>query len=341
MDLVSPELRTRMLDSRRSWLVTGAAGFIGSNLVEALLDCGQDVVGLDNFSTGYRSNLEDAEAGGTRRPGHGSFRFVEGDIRDRNTCADAVRGVDHVLHHAALGSVPMSIDDPIASHEVNLTGFINLLDAARQAGVTRFIYAASSAVYGDADRLPNIEDQSPDPLSPYAATKLANEIYAAVYARSFCFRATGLRYFNIFGPRQDPNGAYSAVIPRWIAAMISDSPITIYGNGETTRDFCFIANVVQANFLAAIAPDEVQGQVFNIALGHKTSLLELFEIIKDALGKHQIQYALPPSFDGFRPGDILHSEADVSKAKTVIAYDPPYSVADGIAAAIPWYLSHH
>jgi UDP-N-acetylglucosamine 4-epimerase len=341
MNLVSPVLRKTMLDGRRSWLVTGAAGFIGSNLVEALLDCGQDVVGLDNFSTGYRSNLQDAEASGTRRPGHGNFRFVEGDIRDRNICADAVRDVDHVLHHAALGSVPMSIDDPIASHEVNLTGFINLLDASRQAGVKRFIYAASSAVYGDADRLPNIEDQSPDPLSPYAATKLANEIYAAVYARSFGFKATGLRYFNIFGPRQDPNGAYSAVIPRWIAAMISDSPITIYGNGETTRDFCFIANVVQANFLAALAADEVQGQVFNIALGHKTSLLELFEIIKDGLSKHQIQYVLPPSFDSFRPGDILHSEADVSKAKKMIGYDPPYSVADGIAAAIPWYLSQN
>ena len=330
------DLDHRLAGQRLTWLVTGAAGFIGSNLVEALLKAGQDVVGLDNFATGHQRNLDEAA---TLADGRGTFRMIEGDIRDRGACANAVAGVDVVLHQAALGSVPRSIVDPLTSHDVNVTGFLNMLDAARTAGVSRFVYAASSSTYGDEPNLPKQEERIGNPLSPYAVTKLADELYAAVYARNFGFKAIGLRYFNVFGPRQDPDGAYAAVIPKWVAAMIDGDPVTINGDGETSRDFCYVANAVQANILAALAPDEAQGEVYNVAVGDRTTLGELFGFIRDGLRDHQVHYDQPPIMAGFRPGDVLHSQADIAKARRLLGYDPTYSVARGLGEALPWYIA--
>ncbi len=323
---------------RLTWLVTGAAGFIGSNLVEALLKAKQNVVGLDNFATGHQRNLDEAVA---RAEGRGDFRMIEGDIRDRAACAGAGDGLDVVLHQAALGSVPRSIADPLTSHDVNVTGFLNLLDAARQAGVTRFIYAASSSTYGDEPNLPKREERIGNPLSPYAVTKLADELYAAVYARSYGFKTIGLRYFNVFGPRQDPDGPYAAVIPKWVAAMIDGEAVTINGDGETSRDFCYVANAVQANILAALAPDEAQGEVYNVAVGDSTTLAELFGFIRDGLRDHQLHYDRDPVMAGFRAGDVRHSQADISKARQLLGYDPAYSVAAGLDEALPWYIANN
>jgi UDP-N-acetylglucosamine/UDP-N-acetylgalactosamine 4-epimerase len=323
---------------RRTWLVTGCAGFIGSNLVECLLALGQDVVGLDNFATGHQRNIEEAvHLGG--RAANGSWRFIEGDIRDRDICAEAVKSIDVVLHQAALGSVPRSVADPLTSHDVNVTGFINMLDAARHAGVRRFVYAASSSTYGDEPNLPKREDRIGNPLSPYAATKLANEIHASVFMRTYGFRATGLRYFNVFGPRQDPDGAYAAVIPRWIAAMIDQQPITINGDGTTSRDFCFVANAVQANLLAALARDDAQGEVYNVAVGQRTTLGELFEAISSALRARQVHYSRSPIHAPFRAADVLHSLADVSKARTMLGYEPTHTIGAGLELSLDWYLS--
>lgn len=336
MALLDPTLLDRLRAGRRRWLVTGAAGFIGSNLVEALLEGGQTVVGLDNFSTGHRRNLDEA----CRHDEGGRFTLIEGDIRDRATCIRAVEGADVVLHQAALGSVPRSIDDPLTTHDVNVTGFLNMLEAARTAGVSRFVYAASSSTYGDDLDLPKREDKIGKPLSPYAATKLANEIYAAVYAKSYGFRATGLRYFNVFGPRQDPNGAYAAVIPKWIDAMLGDEIVTINGDGETSRDFCFVANAVQANVRAALAPDEVQGEVFNVAVGERTTLGALFAMLAEGLAEHQRPYRRGPSFGAVRAGDVRHSQADITKARDLLGYQPTHSVAEGLREAFPWYLAN-
>lgn len=317
--------------------MTGAAGFIGSNLVEALLRGGQTVVGLDNFATGHQRNLDEVDRlvpdGFSDR-----FRMVRGDIRDRDTCETAVQGVDFVLHQAALGSVPRSIDDPLTTHDVNVTGFVNMLDAARRAGVKRFVYAASSSTYGDSPDLPKQEDRIGAPMSPYAVTKLANELYASVYARTYGFRATGLRYFNVFGPRQDPNGAYAAVIPKWTASMINDEPVTIYGDGQTSRDFCYVANAVQANIRAAVAGEEGQGEVYNVAFGDRTSLLQLFGLIRDGLGRHQIHYRREPCSADFRPGDVRHSQASIDKAGRMLGYRPSHSVEQGLEEALPWYI---
>ena len=320
-----------------SWLVTGAAGFIGSNLVETLLRSGQRVVGLDNFATGHRRNLQEIER---QLPDAyaARFSFIEADIRDRDVCATAVADAEYVLHQAALGSVPRSLADPLTSHDVNVTGFINMLDAARKAGVRRFVYAASSSTYGDSPELPKREDRIGAPLSPYAATKLFDEIYAGIYARSYGFKATGLRYFNVFGPRQDPDGAYAAVIPKWTAAMIERQEVVINGDGETSRDFCFVANAVQANLRAALAPDEVQGEVFNVAVGERTTLLELFAMIREGLGEHQVHYDREPVMAGFRAGDVRHSLADIGKASRMIGYGPTHTVKRGITEALPWYL---
>lgn len=331
-----PDVVNLLSGLRATWLVTGAAGFIGSNLAEALLRAGQHVVGLDNFATGHRYNLEELQRllpqdYDTR------FRLIEGDIRDRNACEEAVRGVDYVLHQAALGSVPRSLEDPLTSHDVNVTGFLNILDAARREAVKRFVYAVSSSTYGDSEQLPKREDRIGAPLSPYAATKLADEIYASVYDKAYGFKAIGLRYFNVFGPRQDPNGAYAAVIPKWTAAMIRNERVTIYGDGQTSRDFCYVANAVQANILAALADESAQGQVYNVALGERTTLLELFDLIKDTLGS-RVHYALEPSMADFRKGDVRHSLADVSKAKRLLGYEPTHGVSQGLADAMPWYL---
>jgi UDP-N-acetylglucosamine 4-epimerase len=335
--MLSSDLSEALSACRSRWLVTGAAGFIGSNLVEALLQAGQDVVGLDNFSTGHQRNLDEVRAlvPGSAESG---FRMIEGDIRDRATCAAAVEGIDVVLHQAALGSVPRSLADPLTSHDVNVTGMLNMLDAARGAGVRRFIYAASSSTYGDSEELPKREERIGAPLSPYAATKLANEVYAGVYAKCYGFRATGLRYFNVFGPRQDPDGAYAAVIPKWTAAMIQQDEVTINGDGQTSRDFCYVANAVQANLRAVLAPDEAQGEVYNVAVGQRTSLIELFDLIRDSLAEHQVHYSREPRFSDFRPGDMRHSLADISKAEAHLGYRPTHEIAAGMTAAIPWYL---
>ena len=326
-----------MLGAKGStWLVTGAAGFIGSNLVETLLRQGQQVVGLDNFSTGFQRNLDEALAA---VPGASDrFKFVTGDIRNRDLCQSIVNGVDVILHQAALGSVPRSMADPLASHDSNVTGFINLLDAARRAGVGRFVYAASSSTYGDDPALPKREDRIGRALSPYAATKLIDEIYAGVYAQAFGYQATGLRYFNVFGPRQDPGGAYAAVIPKWADAMLADEIVTINGDGETSRDFCYIANAVQANILAALAPDEAQGEIYNVAVGARTSLNQLFGLIRDGLAEHQVHYARAPDYGEFRPGDMRHSEADISKAERMLDYRPAFDIEAGMKAALPYYL---
>ena len=319
------------------WLVTGAAGFIGSNLVEALLTAGRQVVGLDNFATGHRGNLDEVRAavGDERWSG---FQLIEADIRDRDACARAVNDVEIVLHQAALGSVPRSLADPLTSHDVNVTGFVNMLDAARLAGVRRFVYAASSSTYGDEPNLPKREERIGNPLSPYAATKLADEIYASVYARSYDYPSIGLRYFNVFGPKQDPEGPYAAVIPKWIAAMLAGTAIEIYGDGSTSRDFCYVANAVQANLRAALAPDEAQNQVYNVAVGERTSLNELFGLLRDGLARHQVHYDQQPVHADFRRGDVRHSEADIAKARRLLGYAPTHRIADGIAEALPWYL---
>ena len=331
------DLASRLNSVRGRWLVTGAAGFIGSNLVEALIAAGQQVIGLDNFATGHRRNLDEVRAA-VGDESWSNFELVEADIRDRDACARAVDGVEIVLHQAALGSVPRSLADPLTSHDVNVTGFVNLLDAARLAGVRRFVYAASSSTYGDEPNLPKREERIGNPLSPYAATKLANEIYAAVYARSYDFPSIGLRYFNVFGPRQDPEGPYAAVIPKWIAAMVSGAPIEIYGDGSTSRDFCYVANAVQANLRAALAGDGAQNQVYNVAVGQRTSLSELFGLLRDGLARHQVHYDQEPVHADFRRGDVLHSEADISKARELLGYAPTHRIDDGIAEALPWYL---
>jgi UDP-N-acetylglucosamine/UDP-N-acetylgalactosamine 4-epimerase len=321
------------------WLVTGAAGFIGSNLVEALLKAGQNVRALDNFATGHRSNFDSVR----KLVGEelwARFTFIEGDIRNLETCKTAVAGVSYVLHQAGLGSVPRSLANPIATNEVNVAGFLNMLESARLAGVKGFVYAASSSTYGDETTLPKQEDRIGNPLSPYAVTKLINELYAKVYLRCYGFRATGLRYFNVFGPRQDPNGAYAAVIPKWAAAMIGDQELAINGDGETSRDFCFVQNAVQANIKAALAPIEAQGEVYNVAAGERTTLNALFNMIQTALATRQIHYSKLPRYDTFRAGDVRHRLADISKATQRLGYLPTHTVAQGIQEALPWYIDY-
>ena len=334
MHFLPADLFDALRSTPRRWLVTGAAGFIGSNLIECLLAAGQDVVGLDNFATGHQRNVDEAkEAAGSDR-----LTMIDADIGDRLACAAAAEGVDVVLHQAALGSVPRSLADPLTTHDTNVTGFLNMLEAARKAGASRFVYAASSSTYGDEPNLPKVEDRIGNPLSPYAATKLANEIYAAVYGHSYGFKATGLRYFNVFGPRQDPEGAYAAVIPKWVRAMLRDETVEINGDGETSRDFCFVANAVQANIRAALAGDETQGGVFNVAVGASTSLNQLFALIRDGLREHQVHYTREPVHADFRPGDVRHSLADIGKAQRLLGYVPTHTIAQGISAALPWYI---
>lgn len=317
------------------WLVTGVAGFIGSNLLESLLKCDQIVVGLDNFSTGHRHNLEQVKELVTPEQ-WARFRFIEGDIRNLQDCQQACGNVDYVLHQAALGSVPRSLVDPIQSNDVNVGGFLNMLTAARDAEVKRFVYAASSSTYGDHPGLPKQEDTIGKPLSPYAVTKYVNELYADVFARCYGMQSIGLRYFNVFGPRQDPAGSYAAVIPKWIDAMMERQDIYINGDGETSRDFCFISNTVQANLLAATCtnPDAIN-QVYNIAVGERTSLNQLFAMLRSGLGGDAINDAI---YRDFRAGDVKHSQADISKAETLLNYKPDYSIAAGMQLTMAWYL---
>jgi UDP-N-acetylglucosamine/UDP-N-acetylgalactosamine 4-epimerase len=326
---VQAELRQRP----RTWLVTGVAGFIGSHLLEMLLGLDQTVIGLDNFATGSTRNLEDVAAiVGSQQ--WDRFHLLEGDIRDLAMCRQAVTSASIVLHQAALGSVPRSVENPITSHEVNVSGFLNMLVAARDAEVASFVYASSSSVYGDEERLPQLEQRIGQPLSPYALTKRANEFYAQVFDRTFGFKSIGLRYFNVFGRRQDPNGPYAAVIPRWIAAMARDEDVIIYGDGETTRDFCFVANAVQANLLAAVNGDQARGEIFNVSFGARTSLNELFASLRLALREAGIHYNRSPIYTEFRRGDIRHSQADIDKARRLIGYRPEFALSEGVHATL-------
>jgi UDP-N-acetylglucosamine 4-epimerase len=321
------------------WVITGAAGFIGSNLLQELLALGQKVVGIDNFSTGHRANLDEVLA--TPLPSSASFRMIEGDIRDLDACRSACEGADYVLHHAALGSVPWSMDDPLRTNAVNVDGFINMLVAAKDAGVKRFVYASSSAVYGDTLQHPQVETTLGRPLSPYAASKSTNEIYAVAFQMSYGLEAVGLRYFNVFGPRQDPSGAYAAVIPRWIASLLRGERCRIFGDGETTRDFCFISNVVQANVLAATVNDNrATCQAYNIACGESVSLNQLFYTMRDGLAKYDgtVTFAAP-QYDDFRAGDIRFSCAAIDKAREQLGFSPTHSVAEGMTEALEWYFA--
>ncbi|HWD19984.1 MAG TPA: SDR family oxidoreductase [Verrucomicrobiae bacterium] len=321
------------MSAPETWLVTGAAGFIGSHLVEALLHAGHTVRGLDNFTAGKPANLAPFRS---RR----AFTFVEGDIRDGAICRQAAAGVSVVLHQAALGSVPRSLEDPATTHDVNVTGFVNMLLAARDAGVRRFVYASSSAVYGDAADSPKTEARLGHPLSPYAATKLANEIYAGTFARCYGLETIGLRYFNVFGPRQDPAGAYAAVIPAWISALLRGQPVQINGDGETSRDFCYVANVVQANLAAgAVRAPEAVNQIYNVAVGAPTSLNELYALLREKLTPRFPRLAAAPPVHGpFRAADVRHSLADISKARRLLGYEPSHTLAQGLDAALNWYI---
>ena len=323
--------------SPRTWLVPGCAGFIGSNLLEKLLTLDQRVVGLDNFATGFQRNLDEVRSSVTTEQ-WSRFRFIEGDIRDASACATAVQGVDLVLHQAALGSVPRSLQDPATTNAVNISGFLNMLIAARDAKVQGFVYAASSSTYGDHPGLPKVEDRIGNPLSPYAVTKFVNELYADVFARSYGFASIGLRYFNVFGMRQDPDGAYAAVIPRWIAAMIRGDQVAINGDGETSRDFCFVDNAVQANILAALAQGDAVNQVYNVAVSGRTTLNTLFGFLTASLGDAGIPYAQAPLYRDFRPGDVRHSQADIGKAQRLLGYQPTHDIQQGIRCAMPWYV---
>jgi UDP-N-acetylglucosamine 4-epimerase len=321
----------------RRWLVTGAAGFIGSNLVEHLLRHGHEVVGLDNFATGHRRNLDEvlehAEDAAAR------FHFIEGDIRDMAACHAACSGVDYVLHQAALGSVPRSLAEPITTNEANVDGFLNVLVAARDAKVKRFVYAASSSTYGDHPGLPKVEDHIGRPLSPYAVTKYVNELYARVFQDAYGIETVGLRYFNVFGRRQDPDGAYAAVIPRWIGRLLAGEPCVVNGDGQTSRDFCHIENVLQANVLAATGPSTATNEVYNVALGERTTLVELFDLIRDGLAAYRPQLAnARPEFRDFRAGDVRHSQADISKAAGLLGYAPTHDVKQGLEEALAWYV---
>ncbi len=322
----------------KTWLVTGVAGFIGSNLLETLLKLNQKVVGLDNFATGHQHNLDEVQNLVSAEQ-WANFKFYEGDIRNLEDCQKACANVHYVLHQAALGSVPRSIADPITTNAANITGFLNMLVAARDANVSSFTYAASSSTYGDHPALPKVEENIGNPLSPYAVTKYVNELYADVFARTYGFKAIGLRYFNVFGKRQDPNGAYAAVIPKWTAAMIAGDDVFINGDGETSRDFCFIENTVQANILAATTQnDEAKNQVYNVAVGDRTTLNDLFNAIKVTLNENRVTYTKEPVYRDFRVGDVRHSQANVSKIKNLLGYAPKFLIMQGIGSAMPWYI---
>lgn len=365
------ELQNRLEADPKTWLITGVAGFIGSNLLETLLKLNQRVVGLDNFATGYQRNLDEVRSLVTSTQ-WGNFQLIQGDIRNLNDCRRAVTfipsptsggegnpraslltphsarlvpqfSVDYVLHQAALGSVPRSIEDPIATNETNIDGFLNMLVAARDAKVKRFIYAASSSTYGDHPDLPKVEDKIGKPLSPYAVTKYVNELYADVFSRTYRFNAIGLRYFNVFGPRQDANGAYAAVIPKWTAAMIRNEIVYINGDGKTSRDFCYIENVVQANLLSAAAENDAAiNQVFNIAVGDQTSLNALYEYIRSNLqiSFPHLKHARPVHRD-FSFGDVRHSQADIGKAIRLLGYSPTQRIEEGLELAMPWYIRNY
>lgn len=332
------QVKESLVQAPKTWLITGVAGFIGSNLLETLLLLNQKVVGLDNFATGFQHNLDEVQALVSAEQWQG-FTFIKGDIRQLTDCSAACEGVDYVLHQAALGSVPRSIADPIATNETNISGFLNMLTAARDAKVASFTYAASSSTYGDHPALPKVEDAIGNPLSPYAVTKYVNELYADVFARTYGFKTIGLRYFNIFGKRQTPDGAYAAVIPKWTAAMIAGDEVFINGDGDTSRDFNFIENAVQANILAATANDEAKNQVYNVAVGGRTTLNTLFSALKEHLSVNGVKYTQEAVYRDFRAGDVRHSQADISKIQNALGYAPQFDIVQGIEKAMPWYVN--
>ena len=331
------KVKASLVASPKTWLITGVAGFIGSNLLETLLLLNQKVIGLDNFATGFQHNLDEVQ-GLVSKDQWKSFIFIEGDIRKLEDCQATCIDVDYVLHQAALGSVPRSIADPINTNDTNISGYLNMLVAARDAKVSSFTYAASSSTYGDHPALPKVEDAIGKPLSPYAVTKYVNELYAEVFARTYGFNTIGLRYFNIFGKRQTPDGAYAAVIPKWTAAMIAGDEVFINGDGDTSRDFNFIENAVQANILAATASEEAKNQVYNVAVGGRTTLNTLFNALKDSLHTNGIDYSQAPVYRDFREGDVRHSQADISKIKNSLGYDPQFDIVQGIRKTMPWYV---
>ncbi len=338
------KLQEHLKINQKTWLITGVAGFIGSNLLERLLILNQKVVGLDNFDTGYQHNIDQAIHDANNTTGNNlssNFKFINGDIRELGDCKNACSGVDYVLHQAALGSVPRSIEDPINTNRANIDGFLNMLVASKDANVTRFVYAASSSSYGDHSDLPKVEDKIGSPLSPYAVTKLVNELYANVFAKTYGFKTIGLRYFNIFGKRQDPHGAYAAVIPKWVAAILNKEDVFIYGDGETSRDFCYIDNAVQMNLLAATSVnDSATNQVYNVALNDRTSLNKLYQMIEERLIKRvQGLEKKKPIYKDFRVGDVRHSQANIEKAQSLLGYQPKYMISQGMDEAMDWYAN--
>lgn len=341
------KLQEHLKQNQYTWLVTGVAGFIGSNLLEKLLVLNQKVIGLDNFETGYQRNIdqamEDARqvlAATNSQLLTENFHFIKGDICSLADCHQACDGVDFVLHQAALGSVPRSIEDPIKTNQANIDGFLNMLVAARDASVKQFVYAASSSTYGDHPDLPKVEDEIGNPLSPYAVTKVVNELYSSVFARTYGFKCIGLRYFNIFGKRQDPDGAYAAVIPKWVSSLLKEQEVFINGDGETSRDFCYVDNAVQMNLLAAMTDsEEAIDQVYNVALNQRTSLNQLYQMIRERLSQRQENLKeQEPTYRDFRAGDVLHSLADISKAQKLLGYQPSHKITEGLDEAMDWYV---
>lgn len=330
-------VKQQLVSEPKTWLITGVAGFIGSNLLETLLLLNQKVVGLDNFATGFQHNLDEVQSIVSAEQ-WANFSFIEGDIRRLEDCQTACADVDYVLHQAALGSVPRSIANPIATNETNISGFLNMLVAARDAQVASFTYAASSSTYGDHPALPKVEENIGNPLSPYAVTKYVNELYADVFSRTYGFNTIGLRYFNIFGKRQTPDGAYAAVIPKWTSAMITGDTVYINGDGDTSRDFNFIENAVQANILAATANDEAKNEVYNVAVGGRTALNTLFTALKENLTNNGVEYTQEAVYRDFREGDVRHSQADISKIQNALGYAPKFDIIQGIEKAMPWYV---
>lgn len=337
------QLQEHLKNNKKTWLITGVAGFIGSNLLEKLLILNQIVVGLDNFDTGHQHNIDQAIEDANRATGKDlkkNFQFINGDIRKLVDCKQACTGVDYVLHQAALGSVPRSIEDPINTNKANIDGFLNMLVASKDENVKRFVYAASSSTYGDHPDLPKVEDKIGSPLSPYAVTKVVNELYADVFAKTYGFKTIGLRYFNIFGKRQDPNGAYAAVIPKWVSAILNKDDVYINGDGETSRDFCYIGNTVQMNLLAATTEnDEATGQVYNVALNDRTSLNKLYQMIEERLIlRTEGLEKKAPIYRDFRAGDVRHSQANIDKAQNLLKYQPKYIISEGLNEAMDWYV---
>ena len=340
------QLQEYLINNQSKWLVTGVAGFIGSNLLEKLLILNQKVIGLDNFENGFQDNIDHAIEDANNIVGKdvsNNFRFINGDIRDLTDCKKACDGVNYVLHQAAIGSVPRSIEDPINTNSANIDGFLNMLIAGRDANVKRFVYAASSSSYGDNTDLPKIEHMAGNPLSPYAVTKLVNELYADVFAKNYNFETIGLRYFNIFGKRQDPNGAYAAVIPKWVDSILNKKDVYINGDGKTSRDFCYIDNAVQINLLAATTQnEEALNEVYNVALNDRTSLNELYQMIEERL-VHSIQglEKKKPIYREFRSGDVRHSQASIEKAQELLNYQPKYRISEGMDKVIDWYVNNN